>query len=183
MTKISQQIYFLRFSRFHCNTEMRHIPAIYFLEITACVSVNKFNICMVLLLVVFWTVVLFLMPSFTCHGLFRLRDVCPYREIINQLPLLVTRRGILLAPEGFFSENVGNFSTHGEKYYLCEVRLNPHEVSCHTRWNKPCIKNWMQQILGQFSTSTCCHSSWIAAITRIHKSGCHYLLSQHRDLQ
>ena len=37
-----------------------------------------------------------------------------------------------------------------------------------------CNKNQAQRSLSQSSTSTCCWPSWMAAITKIHKSSCHH---------
>ena len=44
-------------------------------------------------------------------------------------------------------------------------------------------KNKMPLSLGQSSTLTCCQASCMAAITRIHKSGCHNWQSEQKDLQ
>ena len=70
------------------------------------------------------------------------------------------------------------------------VWLNSHLGSSHyqnsQKWpsfTETCNRNWTPRSLGKSLTSICCRPSWMAAINRIHKSGCYQSQSQHGDLQ
>ena len=61
---------------------------------------------------------------------------------------------------------------------ITKMTLTTDRVNIET-----CNKNQTPLSLGQSSTETCCQPSWMAAITWIHKSGCHHSESQQRYLQ